>query len=92
MSDNGENTLRKMKTEQQMRSKSVSSGKKSSKLSSYIPQFVKDSVSNVSVSRKQMVDATLFVGGIYCMYKFGSTLSDKIDSFMPNEEQMLKMM
>ena len=38
------------------------------------------------------MDITLFVGGIYCMYKFGGVVSEQIDQVMPNEEMMQKMM
>ena len=55
-----------------------------------IPSIVKDTVGNVS--KKQWLDIGLFVGGIYCMYKFGGVVSEQIDNFMPNEEQMQQMM
>ena len=90
--DDGLSTLKKMKTEVQRQQKAITPGttKKGSKLSQYIPAVVKESLGGVS--RKQWIDVTLFVGGIYCMYKFGQVASDSIDNFMPNEEQMQKMM
>ena len=80
--DEGLSMLKKMKTEVQ--NKQRESAKKTSKLSLYVPKSIKDTFGNITT--KQMVDVTLFVGGIFCMYKFGSSISEKLDNFMPNEE------
>ena len=89
--DEGLSMLKKMKTEVQNKQRygAVKGTTKGSKLSQYVPVVVKDALGGTS--RKQWVDITLFVGGIYVMYKFGQTLSDQIDNLMPNEEQMQKM-
>ena len=88
--DQGLSALKRMRTEMQTKTTSATSTKKTSKLSAFIPQYLKDQVGGVS--RKQWIDVTLFVGCVAVMYRFGSTVSDQIDSYMPNEEQMQKMM
>ena len=94
MSDQGAGVLKTMKKDLQSKQMtSLQAGtKKGSNLGKFIPQFLKDQVADVQVSKKQMLDITLFCGGIYCMYKFGGVVSEQIDNFMPNEEQMQKMM
>ena len=89
--DEGLNMLRKMKTEVQNKQRPTAQGAKAtSKISNFIPKAVKDTLGGVS--GKQWVDLTLFIGGIYCMYHFGSAISDQIDNMMPNEEAMVRMM
>ena len=63
--------------------KKAKGGSKKSKLSSYIPSFVKETAG--SLSKKQMLDVTLFGIGIICIYKYGGNISEKVDELMPNE-------
>lgn len=39
-----------------------------------------------------MVDVTLFVAGIFVMYKWGKSMAETIDGYMPTEKNTLEMM
>ena len=78
MSDQGAGVLKTMKKDLQSKQMTdLKSGtKKSSNLGKLIPQFLKDQVKDVTVSKKQILDISLFCGGMYCMYKFGGVISE----------------
>ena len=56
---------------------------------SIVPKPLKDSVS--VLSGREWLDIALFVGGMYGMYKFGSSFSEQVEGFFPNDEQIAKM-
>ena len=75
-----------MKTERMNKSETATTGKKKTMVANIVPKVVRESLG--SVSSKQWLDIGLFAGGLYCIYKFGGSLSNQIDQIMPNEEQM----
>ena len=45
-----------------------------------------------NISKKQWIDFSMFAGAVYCMVTFSSYVDDMLDYFMPDEDEMLKMM
>ena len=52
--------------------------------------YVSDLISKTKP--KQVFDVVIFSVGIYCVYTFGKQMSEKLESFVPTEQDMLEMM